>query len=399
MIEAHGSAKQPLGMSPAHFLRDYWQKKPLLIRRFATEGFDGAVFDSVTPDDLAGLSCEEAVLSRIVTHFPQEDRWQVRNGPFDESDFSRLGDGNWTLLVQDVDKWDMDVAAVLDRFAFIPSWRVDDVMISYATDGGGVGPHVDQYDVFLVQGMGRRRWRIDTDAQANQAFREDSELRILETFAPTHDWTLEPGDALYLPPGVAHDGVAIGECMTWSIGMRAPSQAELLLDLAEFLAEPLGEDRRYRDPDLVPAKDPAEIDSVSLERVRAVLPHFTQLDDSVLGDWFGRFITRYRSAQIAAAPERAPTEAALLRDLPRSSLLRNPFSRFAWRKRAAAADLFVAGDSWPCSIPFARLVAGERVVAGDALAKVCADARSKQALVALVAAGHLHITRRKRTAG
>ena len=147
MIETRATAKQPLGMPPARFLRDYWQKRPLLIR-----GFFECGVHAVAPNDLAGLACEEAALSRIVTRDPKRDRWKLRNGPFHETHFTRLGQKNWTLLVQDVDKWDADVAALLDRFGFVPAWRVDDVMVSYAIDGGAVGPHVDNYDVFLHPG-------------------------------------------------------------------------------------------------------------------------------------------------------------------------------------------------------------------------------------------------------
>jgi len=216
-IEAHARRNQPLGMPPARFLRDYWQKRPLLIRA-GFPNFHKCIF----PEDLAGLACEEAALSRIVLHDAKRDRWTLRNGPFAKADFAKLPKTHWTLLVQDVDKWDMDVAALLDRFDFIPSWRVDDVMVSYATDGGGVGPHVDNYDVFLVQGLGQRRWRISSDPRAPKTFRANTDLKLLREFVPTHDWTVEPGDVLYLPPGVPHDGVAVGSCMTFSVGMRAP---------------------------------------------------------------------------------------------------------------------------------------------------------------------------------
>ena len=246
-IEVHARHDQLLGMPPAEFLRDYWQKRPLLIR--------GALTDfalPITPEDLAGLACEEAALSRLIERDPKRDLWKVTTGPLDEAVFATLPRTHWTLLVQDVDKWDMDVAALLERFRFLPRWRVDDVMISYAVDGGGVGAHVDQYDVFLVQGLGQRRWRINDDPHAPRAFRPELELKILAEFTPTHDWVLEPGDVLYLPPGIAHDGVAIGDCMTLSVGMRAPAIAEMLGDLVDSLVEPLGEDDRYTDPDLAP---------------------------------------------------------------------------------------------------------------------------------------------------
>ncbi|HSN01725.1 MAG TPA: cupin domain-containing protein [Rudaea sp.] len=387
-IEVRGTPQQPLGMPPTLFLRDYWQKRPLLIRGAFVHSRD-----ALSAEDLAGLACEEAALSRIVIHEPKRERWTLRNGPFAESDFAKLPKHNWTLLVQDVDKWDMDVAALLDAFAFIPSWRVDDVMVSYATDGGGVGAHVDQYDVFLVQGMGRRRWRISNDPQAPMCFRDDTDLKLLREFTATHDWILGPGDALYLPPDVPHEGTAVGECMTFSVGMRAPSQSELLLDFAEYLAEPMGEERRLADPDLRPARDGGEIDAAALARVRAAMPHFVHVDNSALGDWFGRFITRYRSAHVAAAPARPLSAAQLERRLAGSRVLRNPFSRFAWMRKGKSAALFVAGERHDCPLPLARLLCAHREHAGVALARMGAGA--KVTLAALINAGYLRLIRER----
>ncbi|MDR3388876.1 MAG: cupin domain-containing protein [Rudaea sp.] len=388
-IELKASHNRPLGMSPARFLREYWQKQPLLVRGMFA-GFQNAL----TPEDLAGLACEEAALSRIVLHDPGHNRWTLRTGPFGESDFATLPKTHWTLLVQDVDKWDADVAALLDGFGFIPAWRRDDVMVSYATDGGGVGPHVDRYDVFLVQGIGRRRWRISTDPGAPMDFRADSDLKLLAGFAPTHDWVLEPGDALYLPPGVPHEGKALGECMTFSIGMRAPSRAELLLDFAEFLAEPLGEEKRYADPDLRPAKDPGEIDAVALRRVRAAMPHFSNVDNSVFASWFGRFITAYRAAHEAAPAARPLSHARLGGKLAGTRLLRNPWSRMAWTRHGRNAELFVAGHSYRCTVALARLIAGQRDLDGDAvLAR--AGKTGLPVLAALVNAGHLLLAKRR----
>src|SRR5918993_4830502 len=155
-LEVAGSATRMLGMTPAAFLRDYWQKRPLLIRH----AFPGFV-SPIEPEDLAGLACEEAALSRIVSHDRATDRYTLRTGPFDEAEFPAMPDHDWTLLVQDVDKWDVDVRALRREFDFLPSWRLDDVMVSFAAPGGSVGAHVDQYDVFLLQAHGRRRWRID----------------------------------------------------------------------------------------------------------------------------------------------------------------------------------------------------------------------------------------------
>ncbi|MEP6484298.1 MAG: cupin domain-containing protein [Rudaea sp.] len=378
-IEVRARARQFLGMSPAQFLRGYWQKRPLLIRgAFANPEW-------IAPNDLAGLACEELALSRLVQRDPERDRWTLHSGPFSDRDFAKLGNKNWTLLVQDVDKWDMDVASILDAFAFVPSWRIDDVMVSYAEDGGGVGAHVDQYDVFLIQGIGRRRWRIDTRINPNQEFREDVELKLLKQFDPSHDWTLEPGDALYLPPGIAHEGTAIGECMTYSIGMRAPSRAELTLDFAEFLTEPLRDDERYADADLTLTGDSHEISRAALNRVRAAMPAFAPIDDDTLTMWFGAFITRYRSAHEAVPNTKPISAAGLATKLATYSVSRNPWSRMAWARSGKTARLFVAGDSFPASTIVARLVAGSREIDGKTLLK---HSRSIPLFADLVNRGH-----------
>lgn len=347
VIEVEASPGQPLGMPAAAFLRDYWQKQPLLIR---------SAFADFTlplqPDDLGGLALDDNVLARLIEHDRAEDRWTVHNAPIDEAVFARLPDRDWTLLVQDVDKWDADVAQLLEHFRFLPSWRVDDVMISYAEDGGGVGAHVDQYDVFLLQGLGKRRWSIDARTNPPTAFRDDVELKILREFAPSHTWTLEPGDMLYLPPGVPHDGVADGACMTFSVGMRAPSRGELLLDFIEHITEHLPETERYADPDLAAAQHAGEIDAAAMDRVVAALGHAAGLvDRDVLADWFGRFITRYRSAQFAAPPPGAIDAGELADTLEQgAAVLRHPWTRMAWVRgdHDADATLFVAGEALPC---------------------------------------------------
>jgi 50S ribosomal protein L16 3-hydroxylase len=363
LIEVRAKRGAMLGMAPRQFLRDYWQKRPLLIRgAFASAEW-------MQPNDLAGLACEELALSRIVKHDRKRDRWKVRNGPFTTADFAKTGNRNWTLLVQDVDKWDAEVAAILPHFAFIPSWRIDDVMISYAENGGGVGAHVDQYDVFLIQGIGQRRWRIDDRAGAPTDFRDDVELKMLRRFNPNRDWILESGDMLYLPPGVPHEGTAIGNCMTYSVGMRAPSTAELLIDFAESVAEPLGEDVRLVDPDLLPADDTNEITPDAIERVRTALPWLGAVSDDALTDWFGRFITRYRAAHEAASIPKPISAQQLTKKLAKHSVARNPWSRVAWARSGRGAILFVAGDAFPCAIAVAKKIAASREIAGRDLLK------------------------------
>jgi len=344
-IEVRATRALPLGMPATAFLRDYWQQRPLLIR----EAF--ADFETpVSPNDLAGLALEPLALSRIVIFDRKKDLWKLETGPFAESRFARTGKRDWTLLVQDVDKWDKDVAALLGVFSFLPRWRIDDIMISYAVEGGSVGAHVDQYDVFLLQGMGHRRWQIDVDPDAPRDFRDDAPLKLLKEFWPTHDFVLAPGDMLYLPPNVPHHGVALDECLTYSIGTRAPAVSEMIGDLADSFAEELDEETRYTDPGRKPARDPFEVDAASITRVRAALSPLLAMDDAALGDWFARFMTRYRAAQDPAPPPKAVSEAKLRQRLGRGDrLCLHPFARMAHVRHGKSLRIHLAGHSFDLS--------------------------------------------------
>ena len=389
-IEVTGSTRQPLGMPAATFLRDYWQKRPLLVRQ-AFPGFQSPI----SPEDLAGLACEESALSRIVLHDRRRDRWELRTGPFDEAMFPELPRQDWTLLVQDVDKWDMDIRDLLHAFRFLPAWRLDDIMVSFAAPGGSVGAHVDQYDVFLLQAQGHRRWQIDSRPGAPLDFRDDVELKLLSRFDADHDWVLGPGDMLYLPPGVPHHGVAEDACLTFSVGMRAPSRAELMVDLAEELAASLPDEARYADPDLQPPEDAWEIDEAAFSRLRAALADLQSLDETRLRTWFGRFITQYRAGGEIAAPARPPGTAAVASALDQGGmLLRHPHSRVAWTRDGRKARLFANGLVLPMGPADARrLAAAERVDAG-ALAAL--GAAGREALHTLVAAGHYQLVKPRR---
>ena len=384
-IEVDGAGLPPLGMAPEKFLREYWQKRPLLVRN-AFPGFESPI----TPEDLAGLACEEAALARIVLHDRRRDRWELRNGPFAEESFPKLPKKDWTLLVQDVDKWDLDVRALLGAFRFLPSWRLDDIMVSFAAPGGSVGAHVDQYDVFLLQAHGHRRWQIDTDPDAPKDFRPDVELKLLRAFHPDHDWVLAPGDMLYLPPGVPHHGVAEDACLTFSVGMRAPSRAELMLDFVEELAAGMAEEARYADPDLGLPGDPHEIDEAAFARVRAALADLQSLDEAALRRWFGRFITQYRAAGELARPARAPSLAVVGDSLSRGGRLhRHPHARHAWAREGRRARLHANGLAYPMGTASARLLAGADVIDQAAFASLDADGRA--ALESLLAQGHYHL--------
>ena len=384
-IEVQGSAELPLGMPADVFLRDYWQKHPLLIRG-ALPGFESPL----SPEDLAGLACEDGVLARIVAHDAQADKWMLRHGPFPEDMFPAMPHHDWTLLVQDVDKWDADVRAVLQHFDFLPRWRIDDVMISFAAPGGSVGAHVDQYDVFLLQGLGHRRWQIDSRPNPPVHYRLDVELKLLQRFTPDHDWVLAPGDMLYLPPGVPHHGVAEDACLTYSVGMRAPAAAELLGDFVDTLASEADDALRYRDPDLSPPTDANEIDANAMHRVVEALNLLRMNDPERLGDWFGRFITLYRSAHQAAPGSDARSRIEIEWDLQNGALLqRHPWVRMAWRRSGKQARLYVSGSDHALPHKDANRIAAADALDGAAYAAL-SDA-GRDLLHDLLAEGHYRL--------
>ena len=385
-IAIDATALAPLGMPAEQFLRDYWQKRPLLIRN-AFANF----ISPIEPEDLAGLACEEGVLARLIEHAPQQDRWQVRHGPFAEDDFPCMPDHDWTLLVQDVDKWDADIRALLDHFQFLPRWRIDDIMISFAATGGSVGAHIDQYDVFLLQAKGQRRWQIDASANPKTDFRDDVDIKLLREFHPTHDWVLQPGDMLYLPPGVPHHGVALDPCLTFSVGTRAPAVAELLGDYVDTLAADAPETLRYSDADLTLPADPFEIDAQALTRVETALRQLRMDDPEQFADWFGSFMTTYRCAVMPAAIDPPADPKATAQALRKGALLlRHPWSRMAWRRDATgAARLYAGGNTHCMPIDDAQaLAACEGIDWG--FYQACS--RNGQAAIhALMAAGHFHL--------
>ena len=386
-IEIDARDLPPLGMPPEQFLRDYWQKRPLLIRN-AFPGFESPI----QPEDLAGLACEDGVLARIVQHDRASDGWKVSHGPFPEEMFPGMPHQDWTLLVQDVDKWDADIAALLPHFSFLPRWRIDDVMVSFAAPGGSVGAHIDQYDVFLLQAQGHRRWQIDARPNPPLGYRPDVELRLLQQFDPSHDWVLGPGDMLYLPPGVPHHGVAEDACLTFSVGMRAPSAAELVGDWVDAMIAEADDGLRYNDADLQLPQDPHEIDAAAMERVVEALNMLRMRDPDRLGDWFGRFITLYRVGAEAAPGDDPRSRIEIEWDLQQGGTLqRHPWTRMAWRRAAGGGDarLYVAGDDHPLPSTDASSIAAEPTVDGNLYASLSEPARDL--LIDLLAQGHYRL--------
>lgn len=272
-------------ISVEEFLRDYWHKKPLLIRN-AWPDFEPLL----GAEELAGLSLEQEIESRIVMENGPDGPWSIRKGPFSESDYEALPEEKWTLLVQAVDHWIPEASDLLQHFSFLPGWRIDDLMISYAVDGGSVGPHSDQYDVFLLQAEGQREWRIGQMCTENTPILKGPKIRILESFEETDRWVLNPGDMLYLPPQLAHWGISQGECQTYSIGFRAPSLAELGQSLLDQLLRTASEDQRYADPDLTPSEASGEITSKAKQRLKDLLVN-QLLTNQMLSDTLGTLMT------------------------------------------------------------------------------------------------------------
>ena len=324
------------------FLRDYWQKRPLLIRG-ALPNFRSPI----TPDELAGLSCEEDVESRLILEHAGATPWSVEHGPIDESRFSELPETHWTLLVQECNRYVPELAALLDQFNFIPNWRVDDVMASYAPSQGSVGPHTDQYDVFLIQALGTRRWQISQEQVDTTNQLPDLDLCIMREFNASEEWILQPGDMLYLPPGVAHHGVALEDCITLSVGFRAPSHAELLTSFTDHVSAQLDSSQRYGDTDLSLQKSSGEISPVALKKVREILRSKLK-DDNAINQWFGEFITEAKSPQdITGEVEKISTEQFLQYFEQAGELFRNDELRFAYIDTDDTSTLFIDGQAYP----------------------------------------------------
>ena len=372
------------GLTPREFLRDYWQQKPLLVRQ-AIPGFESPI----TADELAGLALEEEVESRLVLEHG-EHPWELRRGPFAEDTFSQLPERDWTLLVQAVDQFVPEVAEVLKDFDFLPSWRIDDLMISFAAPGGSVGPHFDNYDVFLLQAEGQRRWKIGQMCDADSNLLQHADLRILADFEQTDEWVLEPGDMLYLPPRLAHYGIAEDDCMTYSVGFRAPSAAEVLTHFTDFLAQFLPDEERYSDAGMAPASDPHQIQQDALDRLKALLTEHMS-DERLLLTWFGQFMTEPRYPELVSGPEIDETDfLGALQD--GAVLVRNPSARLAWSEVDVGLVLFASGQSrlLPAHLKeLLRLICSADALHGDNLAPWLADEDGRTLVRELVQQGSL----------
>lgn len=362
--------KLPGGAAAQDFLRENWQKKPRVIRQ-AFPGFQCPV----SADELAGLACEEAVESRIVIENDNGKPWQLHNGPFPPERFSELPEADWTLLVQGLDHWVPEIADLLDEFRFVPNWRLDDIMASFAPKGGSVGPHFDQYDVFLLQAEGQRTWHFGGHFDESSPRVEGTPLRILKHWTPEETVTLNPGDMLYLPPGIGHHGIADNDCITLSIGFRAPTVDDILTGFTDFLCGRSDTSEHLSDPDLEVQDNPGTISPDVIDRLDATLRAKLH-NRRQLALWFGQYSTVPKSHGIVVPPEEALTPEFLAHLVSAASQIRwNEGSRFAYYEFEEETALFVDGEQF--------LLRGEaRPIAG----LLCAGTRPDMARLAGFAA-------------
>ena len=319
------------GLAPAQFLTDYWHKKSLLIRRAIPD-----MAPLLGKADLIRLSGRDEVESRLIARDGR--RWKLEHGPFSAARFRRMASLPWTLLVQGVNLHCAAADALLHRFDFIPLSRQDDLMISYAVDGGGVGPHFDSYDVFLLQAHGRRRWRVST--QGDRSLVSGAPLKMLSAFEPHEEHVLEPGDMLYLPPGCAHEGVALGECMTYSIGFRAPSATELARGMLEHLADTVQRDGFYADPHLRPARQPARLDDAYVRQAARLIGRLTPTQAQI-GTFLGCSLTEPKPNVFFEPPAPAVKPAQFARRAARSGIRLDLKTRMLHR----GSIVFINGES------------------------------------------------------
>ena len=379
--------KLPDALTLDAFLEQYWQKRPLILRAALSP-------PDLAAEDLAGLACEPGVESRIVIEHGGATPWEVHYGPFDEAIFSTLPQTHWTLLVQDMDKHLPEVADLLREFRFVPDWRIDDIMISYAADQGSVGPHTDAYDVFLIQAHGRRRWQIHTREVRDDDLISGLDLRILKHFEAEQEWVLEPGDVLYLPPGVAHWGVALGESMTWSVGFRAPSAREMAADWLESRLQSLP-DRRYGDADLIRRTHPGELGPDAVDRLRHLVETLMQPDPDAFARWACGYVTETKEHLAPLAAEIPVDTGELARYLRAGGRLhRLPAARMLFH-RSRSGLLFAAGgevhELQSSMLELARAITD--IAPGESAAfEAFAENENALSLLAdLIAGGHLEI--------
>lgn len=377
------------GLTAEQFLAEYWQKKPLLIRNALPEAVN-----LISPDELAGLSLDEEVESRIVIQHGETD-WELRHGPFEEDTFKHLPQSHWSLLVQAVDHYVPACSHLLDLFTFIPNWRIDDLMISYAPDQGSVGPHYDYYDVFLIQGYGQREWRVGQPCDERSGLVSGLPLKILEQFDQTESWVLNPGDMLYLPPALAHWGIALKESMTLSVGFRAPSHLDLLQGFVDSLQDKLPDHQRYDDADLTLHDNPGQLTDQEIERIHALLTSMLT-DKAHVRRWLGKAMSESKYEKDLNPPDE-PYRSDEAMNLIKEGFpfQRDESTRILFTELDGKIDgYFINGEAIELhekAQPLARYLAAHRVYENFELIRLCQSSMALQLLTSLLNKGVIYI--------
>jgi 50S ribosomal protein L16 3-hydroxylase len=348
-------------ISLAEFLNNYWQQKPILLRNALPD-----YHSPITPDELAGLSLEDDVESRMVIQKGPED-YELKRGPFEESIYAELPDKDWTLLIQGCDRLLPEIADLLNDFDFLPRWRVDDIMISYATEGGNVGPHFDHYDVFLLQASGQRHWHLTSQDCLEENYIQGVDLRLMKTFTVEQDFVLNPGDILYLPPKIGHHGIALdNDCMTFSIGYRSYRGQEIWDSFGDHLSEHQLFQELYYDPKMQPNLNAGEVTAEAAQQAKALM--LDKLEDpAIMQIWFARFATQLDQGAASSLPDPLdPSERGSLETFIEAlnyehGLIKDPVCRFAYTETDQCL-LFINGAQWSCDhVPkaFIQLLANQ----------------------------------------
>lgn len=360
----------------ATFLQDYWQKKPILLRN-ALPDFE----TPISAEELAGLSLEEEIESRMVIQHGAED-YQLKRGPFTEEDYAELPEENWTLLIQGCDRLLPEVADILNDFDFLPRWRIDDIMISYATKGGNVGPHFDHYDVFLLQAAGQRQWQITSQDCNEENYIQGVDLRLMKTFKVEDEFILNPGDMLYLPPKVGHHGIAMDDqCMTFSVGYRSYRGQELWDSLGDHLSEMSLFKELYLDSPMQADLNPGEVTADAAQAARQLIESKLQ-DPKLLQMWFARFASQLDQAAAQQLPEplteeETPSQAEFIEALyAEHGLIKDAVCRFVYTEIDGQTQLYINGAIWQdfgAPAEFIQLLANNSFLAQDVLAAYLDD--------------------------
>lgn len=351
------------------FLTKYWQKKPLLIKG----GFKN-FNNPLSPEEMAGLSLEEEIESRIVVQ-KGENNYQLLNGPFSEQTYQDLPEKNWTLLIQGMDKLIPEVADLLTGFDFIPKWRIDDIMVSYATEGGNVGPHYDHYDVFLLQAQGKRQWQLSSQDCNLDNYIQGVDLRLMEKFIVEDDYICEAGDILYLPPLWGHHGISLtDDCMTFSIGYRNYKGLELWDSFGDYLAESDNFKDLYKDPNWNNSQ-PGQISDASWQQAQTLLKGVLD-NDALFKQWFGRFATQLDEGSAEQLPEPLADDeidelSLLLNALTEcQSIQIDPVCRFAYYEENENVTLYINSAKWnlfDAETSFIKLLCNQKNISGKQL--------------------------------